>query len=86
MMKRGMLVKNEALAMSRSQIHSGTAGQVTEYRNTYTNITGTWSLIFLGVKIIHLIVRTDLFTINNIVLGGEAIVTDLYSSLEGQRE
>jgi hypothetical protein len=40
----------------------------------------------LGVKIIHWIDRTDLFKVSNLVLGGEAIVTDLYSSLEGQRE
>jgi hypothetical protein len=39
----------------------------------------------LGVIVIHLIDRTDLFKISNLVLGGEAIVTDLYSSLEGQR-
>jgi hypothetical protein len=38
--------------------------------------------LLLGVKIIHLIDRTDLFKISNLVLGGEAIVTDLYSSLE----
>jgi hypothetical protein len=37
----------------------------------------------LGVKFIHLIDRTDLFKISNLVLGGEGIVTDLYSSLEG---
>jgi hypothetical protein len=50
-------------------------------------ITGIRGLIFvLGVKIVHLIDRTDLFTFSNWVLGGEAIVTDLYSSLEEQRE
>jgi hypothetical protein len=50
-------------------------------------ITGVWSLIFLlGVKVIHLIDRTDLFKISNLILGREAIVMDLYSSLEGQRE
>jgi hypothetical protein len=37
-------------------------------------------------KIIHLINRTDLFKISNLVLGGEAIVTNLYSSLEKQSE
>jgi hypothetical protein len=37
----------------------------------------------LGVKIIYFINRTDLFKISNLVVGGEAIVTDLYSSLEG---
>jgi hypothetical protein len=40
----------------------------------------------LCVKIMHLIDRTDLFKISNLVLGGEATVTDLYSSLEGHRE
>jgi hypothetical protein len=40
----------------------------------------------LVAKIIHLVDRTDLFKISNVVLGGEGIVTDLYSSLEGQRE
>jgi hypothetical protein len=33
----------------------------------------------------HLIDRSDLFKISNLVFGGEAIVMDLYSSLEGQR-
>jgi hypothetical protein len=40
----------------------------------------------LGVKIIHLVDRTDLFKINLLVLVGKAIVTGLYSSLEGQRQ
>jgi hypothetical protein len=49
-------------------------------------ITGMWGLIFLlGVKIIHLVDRTDLFKISDLVLGGEAIVTDFYSSLKEQR-
>ena len=39
----------------------------------------------LGVKIIHLINGADLFSISNLVLGGKAIVTILYCSLEGQR-
>jgi hypothetical protein len=35
------------------------------------NITGVWSLIpLLGVKIIHLVCRTDLFKISNLVYGG----------------
>jgi hypothetical protein len=42
--------------------------------------------VLLGVKIIHLIDRTNLFKISNLVLGGQAIVTDLCSSLEGERE
>jgi len=33
----------------------------------------------------HLIDGTDLFKISNLVLGGKAIVTSLYCSLEGQR-
>jgi hypothetical protein len=40
----------------------------------------------LGVKVIYLIDRKDLFKISNLVLGREEIVTDLYSSLEEQRE
>jgi hypothetical protein len=41
---------------------------------------------FLGVKIIYLKDRIDLFKISNLVLCGEAIVMDFYISLEGQRE
>jgi hypothetical protein len=40
----------------------------------------------LDVKVIYLIDRTDLFNINSSIKGGEAIVTDLYSSLERERE
>jgi hypothetical protein len=36
----------------------------------------------LGVKVMYLIDKTDLFIISNLVLGGQAIVKDLYSSLE----
>jgi hypothetical protein len=36
----------------------------------------------LGVKIIHLGDRTDLFKISNLVSGGKEIVASLYSSLE----
>jgi hypothetical protein len=39
----------------------------------------------LGVKVIYLIDRTELFRVGGLVLGGETVVTDLYSSLEGQR-
>jgi hypothetical protein len=39
-----------------------------------------------GVKIIHLTDRTGLFKISNLVSGVEAIVTNLYHSLEEQRE
>ena len=46
-------------------------------------ITVIFSLIsLLCVKIIHLVDWTDLFKISNLVLGGKAIVTGLYSSLE----
>ena len=46
-------------------------------------ITVIFSLIsLLGVKIIHLVDLTDLFKISNLILGGKAIVTGLYSSLE----
>jgi hypothetical protein len=34
------------------------------------------------IKVMHFIDRTDLFKISNLVLGGEGIVTYLYSSLE----
>jgi hypothetical protein len=37
----------------------------------------------ISVKIIYLVERTYLFKISNLVLGGEGIVTDLYSRLEG---
>ena len=40
----------------------------------------------LGVKIIHLIDRTDLLKISNLVYGGREIVTGMYSSLQGQRQ
>jgi len=37
----------------------------------------------LVVKIIHLVDRTDLFKIGNLVYGRREIVTSLYSGLEG---
>ena len=50
-------------------------------------ITGIWSLsLLLGVKILHLVDRTDLFKISNLVYSGREIVTSLYSSLQGQRQ
>ena len=50
-------------------------------------ITGIWSLILLlGVKIIHLVDRTNLFKISNLVWSGKEIVTSLYSSLDGQMQ
>ena len=49
--------------------------------------TGIWDLSpLLGVKIIHLEDRTDLFKINNLVYGGREIVTSMYSSLQEQRQ
>ena len=38
----------------------------------------------LGVKIVHLVDRTDLFKISNLVYGGREIVLSVYSSLQGQ--
>jgi hypothetical protein len=40
----------------------------------------------LGVKIVHLVDRTDVFKISNLVYGGRETVTSLYSSLQGQRQ
>jgi hypothetical protein len=40
-------------------------------------------LPLLGVKIVRLLDRTDLFKISNLVYGGKDIVTSLCSSLEG---
>jgi hypothetical protein len=40
----------------------------------------------LGVTVIYLIDRADLFKISNLVLGGEVIVMDLNSSLEEQKK
>ena len=49
-------------------------------------ITGIWSLSpLLSVKIVHLVDRSDLFKISNLVYDGKEIVRSLYSSLEGQR-
>jgi len=47
-------------------------------------ITGIWSLIpLLGVKIVHLVCRSDLFAISNLVYGGrESCNKCMYSSLE----
>ena len=46
-----------------------------------------WSLSpLLGVKFVHLVDRTDVFNIINLVCGRRKIVTSLYSSLEGQRQ
>ena len=48
-------------------------------------ITGIGSLSpLLGVKIVHLVDRSELFKISNVVYDGREIVRSLYSSLEGQ--
>jgi len=48
-------------------------------------ITGIGSLSpLLGVKIVHLVDRSDLFKISNLVYDGREIVRSLYSSLQGQ--
>jgi hypothetical protein len=44
------------------------------------------SVPLLCVKNIHLEDRTDLFKISNLVLGGKAIITSVYSSLEKQTD
>jgi len=49
-------------------------------------ITGIWSLSpLLSVKIVHLVDRSDLFKINNLVYDGSEIVRSLCRSLQGQR-
>jgi hypothetical protein len=49
-------------------------------------ITDIWSLSpLLGVKILHLVDRSDLIKICNLMMEGK-IVTSLYSSLQGQRQ
>ena len=40
----------------------------------------------LGVTIVHLVDRTDLFKISNLVYRGREIVLSMYSSLQGQRQ
>jgi hypothetical protein len=48
-------------------------------------ITGIGSLNpLLGVKIVHLVDRTDLFKVSNLLYDGREIVRSLYSSLQGQ--
>ena len=49
------------------------------------HITGTWSVSsLLRVKIVHLVDRSDLFKISNLVYDGREIVRSLYSCLQGQ--
>jgi hypothetical protein len=48
-------------------------------------ITGIGSLSpLLGVKIVYLVDRSDLFKISNFVYDGREILRSLYSSLQGQ--
>jgi hypothetical protein len=48
-------------------------------------ITGIGSLSpLLGVKIVYLVDRSDLFKISNLVYYGREIVRSLYCSLQGQ--
>ena len=47
-------------------------------------ITGIWSPL-LRVKIVHLVDRSDLFKISNLVYDGREIVKSLYCILQGQR-
>jgi len=42
--------------------------------------------VFLGVKIVYLVSRTDLCKISKLVYGDKEIVTCLYSILQGQRQ
>jgi hypothetical protein len=44
--------------------------------------------LLLGVKIVNLVDRTDLFKISNLVYGGREIVrvTSLYNSFQRQRQ
>ena len=54
-----------------------------EIHNRYMELS-----VLLGVKTVHLVDRTDLFKISNLVFGGREIVrvTSLYNSLQGQRQ
>jgi hypothetical protein len=52
-----------------------------EFYNQYMELSP-----LLGVKIVHLADRTDLFKISNLVYGIRENVTSLYSSLQRQRQ
>jgi hypothetical protein len=39
-----------------------------------------FDLLLLGVKVIYLIDRTDLYRVGGLVLSGETFITDLHSS------
>jgi hypothetical protein len=50
--------------------------------DSMNNITGIQSLSpLVGVKIVHLVERSDLFKISNLVCDGREIVRSLYNSL-----
>jgi len=52
----------------------------------FINITGIWSLSpLLSVKIVHIVDRSDLFKISNLVYDGREFVRSPFSSLQGQR-
>jgi hypothetical protein len=54
-------------------------------KNRSDGITVIGSLIsLLGVKIVHLVERSDLFKISNLVYGGLDVLRSLYNSLQGQ--
>jgi len=43
-------------------------------------------VFFVGVKIVYLVDRTDLYKISKLFYGDKGIVTCLYSILQGQRQ
>ena len=60
---------------------------ITRLQGIHKIITVIFSLnILLGVKVVHLIIATDLFKISNSIIGGKALVTCSYSSLQRQRQ
>jgi hypothetical protein len=56
------------------------------YSSTVLKITASLGSLspLLGVKIVHLVDRSDLFKISNLVYDEREIVRSLYSSLQGQ--
>jgi len=66
-------------SVSIPRLSSAVRSRMNEWWIVKDLITGIWSLSpLLGVKIIHLLERTDLFKISNLVYGGSNIVTSLY--------
>ena len=52
----------------------------------FGSITGIWSVSpLLRVKIVHLLDRSDLFKISNLVYEGREVIKSQYCSLQGQR-